>query len=381
MTRKTRLPYGKHDITDADVAAVERVLRSPRLTSGPQVWGLGCDLAKCIQAHHVAVPVSSGTAALHLAYLAAGLGRGDEVIMSPLTFVATANAALYVGARPVFVDVSSRSLNIDPVKVEAAITSRTRAVVAMHYAGRSCDMKALSSICKRYNLLLIEDACHALGAEYYGKPVGSGMADLSCWSFHPVKHVAAGEGGAVSSRCRDDMLNRIVRLRNHGIEATCRGREEWERLTSELGFNYRISDINCALARSQLKRLGQQIAKRRWLAATYHEALHRVKGVRRPAKDTANNKSAWHLYVIRAKNRKEVFYEMRSRKIDVAVHYPLVYHHPLYAKKGYKPGLCPVAERAYEEILTLPLFGSMKPADLVDVVKALKGALGSRFSK
>jgi len=383
--RAAWLPYGRHQVTEQDIAAVTAVLRGPWLTSGPHVEEFERALAARVGAAEAAA-VSSGTAALHLAYLAAGIGPGDEVVTTPLTFAATANAALYVGARPVFADIDERTLNLDPAAAEAAVTPRTRAIVPVHYSGRPCAMGALRAVADRRGLLLIEDACHALGAVSDGRPVGSGSADLSVWSFHPVKHVAAGEGGAVTAPARSDLVEAVRRLRNHGIDLDSRSRAGWAYRIDRLGYNYRLADINAALAASQLGRLSENLARRRALAGLYQRELARFAELRLPAADDAGALSAWHLYVVRLQlerlsvGRAEVFAALRAENIGVNVHYLPVYRHPLYERFGGRPGLCPVAERAYEELLTLPLFPAMTEADAADVVAAL-GKVLRRYRK
>ncbi len=388
-TRADYLPYGMHEVTDDDIAAVERVLRGSWLTTGPEVETFEKALAASIGATSAAA-VSSGTAALHLAYMAADIGAGDEIITSPLTFAATSNAALHCGAMPVFADVDETTLNLDPETVRAAITPKTRAVVPVHFTGRPCDLGPLKSICVENELLLIEDACHALGARYEGMMIGAGGVDLSCWSFHPVKHVAAGEGGAVTSTSRPELIESVKRLRNHGIDRDARERlgadATWAYEIRTLGFNYRIPDINCALATSQLGRLGANLERRRELAKLYAEKLGRFEELRLPPADDATYLSAWHLYVVRLRLKKlragraEIFAALRAENIGVNVHYIPVHLHPIYEKLGFKPGACPVAEQAYEELLTLPLFGTMKDSDLEDVTSALDKVL-RRYSR
>jgi len=382
--RKDYLPYGRHHVTDEDVEAVTRVLRGKWLTTGPNIDEFEKALAAKVGASSAAA-VSSGTAALHLAYLAAGIGPGDEVITTPLTFAATANAALYAGAKPVFADVDEAALNLSPAAAEAAITGKTRAIVPVHYSGRSCEMDDFRALCDRHNLLLIEDASHALGAVYKGKPVGSGPADFSTWSFHPVKHVAAGEGGAVTSPTDNPRIEMVRRLRNHGINRDARDRfgpqAGWAYEVKHLGFNYRLTDIAAALAVSQLERLDANLARRRELAALYGDKLSRFEELRLPPADDAEHTSAWHLYVVRLRleilsaGRKGVFDALRRENIGVNVHYIPVHRFELYQSKGYAKDITPTAEKAYEELLTLPLFGVMTDADATDVIRALEKVL------
>jgi UDP-4-amino-4,6-dideoxy-N-acetyl-beta-L-altrosamine transaminase len=384
--RAKYLPYGLHRITPADIRAVNRVLRGQWLTTGPNVDEFEKALAARVGAGSAAA-VSSGTAALHLAYLAAGIGPGDEVITTPLTFAATANAALYVGARPVFADIDERTLNLDPAAAEAAVTPRTRAIVPVHYSGRPCEMDRFRRIARRHKLLLIEDACHALGAVYRGRPVGSGPADLAAWSFHPVKHVATGEGGAVSAPADAGLVEAVRRLRNHGINRDARARSGpgpgagWAYQIDRLGYNYRMPDILAALGTSQLARLDANLAARRRLAAFYGRELARFEELRLPPADDPEHTSAWHLYAVRlrperlAAGRAEVFAALRAEGIGVNVHYIPVYRHPLYARLGLDRGPCPAAERAYQGLLTLPLFPAMRAADARDVIRALDKVL------
>jgi perosamine synthetase len=383
--RAKLLPFALHQVTEEDIAAVAAVLRGQWLTTGPNVDAFEEALAKAIGAASVAA-VSSGTAALHLAYLAAGIGPGDEIVTTAMTFAATANAALNAGARPVFADIDERTMNLDPAAADAAITARTRAIVPVHYSGRPCEMDELRRIADRRGVLLIEDACHALGAGYRGKPVGSGLADLSAWSFHPAKHIATGEGGAVSSPKSAEMVEAVRRLRNHGINVDARKRAgskaSWFYEIDRLGFNYRLSDVNAALGTSQLARLPENIRRRRELAALYGRELARFEELVLPAADDTEHGSAWHLYMIRLRldrltvDRAAAFAALRAENIGVNVHYMPVYFHPLYQRFGYRRGLCPAAERAYEGLVTLPLFPAMTDADAADVVAALGKVLG-----
>jgi perosamine synthetase len=371
-------------MTEEDIEAVTGVLRGDWLTTGPKLEEFEKALAKRVKAP-AAAAVSSGTAALHLAHLAAGICKEAEVITTPITFAATANAALYVGATPVFADVDEDTLNLSPDAAEAAITERTKAIVPVHYTGRSCEMDLLRALCDKHGLLLIEDASHALGAVYKGTAVGSGRADLATWSFHPVKHIAAGEGGAVTG---DPKLVELVKdLRNHGKgERDGQPRPDWFYDVKKLGFNYRLTDICAALATSQLERLDANLARRRELAALYADKLSRFEELRLPVADDADHVSAWHLYVVRLRlekltvGRKDIFDALRTEKIGVNVHYIPVYRHSLYKARGYKKGLCPVAEQAYEEMLTLPLFPLMTDNDLDDVVCAMDKVL-ARYSR
>jgi perosamine synthetase len=366
------LPYGRQEIDDADVAAVVETLRSDWLTTGPKVDAFEAALAGVSGVGH-AVAVSSGTAALHTAFHALGLGPGDEVVVPPLTFAATANAALYCGATPVFADVDPATLLLDPAAAEAAVTPRTKAIVAVDYAGQPCDYAALRAICDRHGLKLVADACHSIGGDLDGAPVGS-LADASCFSFHPVKHVTTAEGGAVVTDDHEVAL-RARRFRNHGIDSDHRSRAAagaWFYEQVELGFNYRLSDLQCALGLSQLDRLPGWIARRRALAARYDELLAQVDRVRPPAVRPGAG-HAYHLYVVRVDGDRDlIFATLRDAGIGANVHYVPVHLHPYYRERlGTRPGLCPVAETAFEQLLSLPLFPAMDDGDVDRVVETL----------
>jgi len=378
--RDSFLPYARQSIDKADRAAVLRVLGSDWLTTGPEVARFEEALAARAGARH-AVAVSSGTAALHLLYLAAGLKEGDEVVTSPLTFAATANAALYCGARPVFADTDD-SLDLDPDSVEKTITKKTRAITAVHLTGRLCDMDRLREVAKKHKLLLLEDAAHALGGAWKGQPAGS-LGDAAIFSFHPVKHVTTCEGGAVVTNDRN-LAGRVRRLRNHGMDISGRERHgsaaSWRYDLTELGYNYRLPDLACALGSSQLAKLDGFLARRREIAARYDEAFGGDARLRLPV-EPEGSANAWHLYIVRlalerlTANRDGVFAALRAENIGASVHYPLVYEHTVYKKLGYKAGACPRAERAAAEILSLPLWPGMTDADAKDVVRAVRKVL------
>mgnify|MGYP000894910955 FL=1 len=380
------IPYGRQWVTEEDIKAVSDVLRSDWLTTGPKVEEFEEAFAAKVGSRY-AVALSSGTAALHAAAFAACIGPEDEVITTPMTFAATANCILYQGGRPVFSDVEPETLLVDASKIEEKITPKTKAIIAVDYAGQPCDYDELKSIAKRHNLTLIADACHALGATYKGRNVGT-LADMTVFSFHPVKHITTGEGGMVTT---DDpeLAKRVRVFRNHGITSDHRERERcgsWFYEMVDLGYNYRLPDINCALGLSQLKRLDQNVSRRRKLAALYNKAFSKIEAVR-PLTQKADRKSSWHLYVVKLDlskirtTRKDVFSSLRDEGIGVNVHYIPVYWHPYYQKLGYKKGLCPVAEKAYEEIVTLPLFCAMSDSDAAQVVSAVKKTLQSSSSR
>lgn len=373
--RAQLLPYGRQDVDESDIAAVVEVLRSDWLTTGPKIAEFEDALAAYAGARH-AVSFSSGTAALHAAVFAAGLQPGDEAITTPLTFCATANCLLYQGATPVFVDVCPDTLNLDPTAVAERITPRTRAVLPVDYAGHPADISAFLRLAEQHGLVVIEDACHALGAESHGQRVGS-LAHMTIFSFHPVKHITTGEGGMVTTN--DAELARRLRLfRNHGIDNDARARQErgeWRYSMVELGYNYRLSDIACALGLSQLRRLDANLARRRQIAARYTAAFASLDGVQAPA-IRAGAKPAWHLYPLRfalpRRDRAGVFHALRAENIGVNVHYIPVHLHPYYRKRfGFQGGEFPVAEGAYEQLISLPLFHGMSDRDVDDVIAAV----------
>lgn len=368
MTR--RLPYGRQWIDEDDINAVTAVLRSEWLTTGPAVDAFEADMAGFTGSRH-AVAVSSGTAALHAAMYALNVGPGDEVIVPSMTFAATANAVVFRGAIPVFVDVDPATLCVDPVSVAQRITSRTRAVFAVDYAGQPCDYNAIRAATGRHGIALVADACHALGAEYQSRKVGS-LADLTVFSFHPVKHITTGEGGMVVT---DDagFASRMRLFRNHGITTDHRQRAEsgsWFYEMVDLGYNYRISDLQCALGSAQLRKLPERLEQRQRIAEHYARELTCDKRIT-PLSIRSDVKHAWHLYVVRigdgsgAIQRSEVFHRMRQAGVGVNVHYVPVHLHPYYrSTMRTGPGLCPVAESAYEEVLTLPMFPQMTEDDV-----------------
>ncbi len=379
--RATMLQYGRQLIDDDDVAAVVSTLRGDWLTTGPAVAAFEAAVAARTRTRH-GVAVSSGTAALHAAAFAAGVGPGDEVVIPPLTFAATGNAVLYLGGTPVFADVRADTLNVDPARVADAITPRTRAIIAVDFAGQPADLDELREIARARRLVLIEDAAHALGATAHGRPVG-GIADLTTLSFHPVKHVATGEGGMVTTD-DDGLAGRMRRFRNHGIgsDASERARAgRWHYEMLDLGFNYRLTDLQCALGLSQLGKLDGFLARREAIAARYRRAFAACAGLRVPHV-ASHVRHAWHLFVVELElerlrvDRGVVFEALRAEGIGVNVHYIPVYRHPYYRTHGYADVSCPVAERAYERLLTLPLFPGMADRDVDDVVVAVEKVLG-----
>ena len=381
--RQSTLPYGRQSIDDEDIAAVVEVLRSDWLTTGPKVGEFERALAEFVGARE-AVAVSNGTAALHAAMYALGIGPGDEVIVPAMTFAATANCVVYQGGTPIFVDVEPDTLLLDANQVEAKITPRTKAIIAVDYAGQPCDYDALRAVAEHHGLELIADACHALGASYNGRPVGS-LADLSVFSFHPVKHITTGEGGMVTT---DDpaLAQRMRVFRNHGITSDHRQREKegsWYYEMVDLGYNYRLTDIQCVLGLSQLRKLTGWVARGREIACQYDAAFAGMPAVE-PLAVRPDAVHAYHLYVVRVKSqgsglfRAQVFAAQRSAGIGVNVHYIPVHLHPFYRQRfGTGPGLCPVAERAYEELITMPVFPGMSDSDVIDVTTAVANVVGA----
>jgi UDP-4-amino-4,6-dideoxy-N-acetyl-beta-L-altrosamine transaminase len=372
------LPYGRQQIDDDDIRAVVDVLRSDWLTTGPKVAEYEAAFASRVGAKH-AVAVNSGTAALHAAAFAAGLGPGDEAITSPLTFVASANCVKYVGATPVFADVLDDTLSIDPRRIEERITPRTRALIPVDFSGQPAELDEIVRVAARHQLVVIEDAAHALGATYRGRRVGS-IAAMTVFSTHPVKHITTGEGGVVTTD-DDRLAERLRRFRNHGITSDGHARLAsggWYYEMVDLGYNYRLTDIQCALGLAQLRKLDGWLARREQLVARYMSALQLQPAARLPMLRD-DRTSAWHLFVIRIRRealrdgigRAEVFRALRAENIGVNVHYIPVTWQPYYRSLGHGPGECPVADAAYEQLLTLPLFPAMTDGDVDDVVQAI----------
>ncbi|GGM05200.1 MULTISPECIES: DegT/DnrJ/EryC1/StrS family aminotransferase [Micromonospora] len=372
------LPYGRQSVTEDDVAAVAAAVRSDWLTTGPQVVAFETDLAGWTGGAGCAV-VSNGTAALHTAYAAAGIGPGDEVVVAPMTFVATASTAVALGATVVFADVEPETYTLDPAAVSAAVTGRTRVVSAVDYAGHPADYDALRATLAGTGTLLLADAAHSIGATYRGRPVGS-LADLTTFSFFPTKNLTTAEGGAVAAT-DPALLERARRFRSHGLvrdpdELRWPDEGGWHQEVPEFGLNYRLPDVLCALGRSQLRRLGDFLAARARLVARYDEALADLPGVRTPGR-RAWAEPAWHLYPIRVLDgrRRQVYDRMRAAGIGVQVNYLPAHWHPVFADLGYRRGSCPVAESFYTEQLSLPLYPGLTDADQDRVVDALGAAL------
>lgn len=374
------IPYGRQIIDDDDIAAVVETLRSPWLTTGPMVEAFEKDFAQYVGASH-AVAVSNGTAALHLSMLAAGIGPGGEVIVPAITFVASANAARYVGADVRFADVDPETFLIDVDSVRSLITPRTKAIVPVDYAGMPCDYSALQALADKHGLVLIEDACHAPGADFQGRPVGS-LATMTAFSFHPVKHITTGEGGMVTTESAE-LAARLRTFRSHGITSDFRSREAagtWEFDQVELGYNYRIADINCAFGRTQLTKQPDWVRTRREIATRYTEAFRDIEGLA-VQHEPEDRHSAWHLYPVRitgadaAEIRREVYTRMRAEGIGVNVHYRPVYLNTYYRELGCSEGMCPVAETVYAGLLSLPMWPGLDRASQDRVITSLRQAL------
>lgn len=376
--RDTPLSYGRQYIDDADIAAVVETLKSDCLTVGPKIPELEKKLCRVTGAKY-AVAVCNGTAALHLAAMAAGFGEGDEVIVSSITFAASANCILYCGARPVFADINPETYNIDPAAVERLITPRTKGIVAVDFTGQAVDHEALRRICEKHKLCLIEDAAHAIGTRYNGAPVGS-IADMTCFSFHPVKTVTSGEGGAITTN-DERLYRRLVRIRTHGIT---RNREEmanpsdapWYNEQVELGFNYRMTDFQAALLLSQLDKLAAFSVRRKEIVAKYNAAFTRMPELF-VQKEIPESDTTRHLYILRIRpellncDRRQFFDALHGENIYSQVHYLPVYWHSYYEKLGYEKGLCPNAEKYYNEVCSLPLYYSLTDRDVEDVIRAV----------
>lgn len=381
--RDTLLPYARQWLDDRDVDAVVAALQGEFLTTGPLVPELESKLANKVGANY-AVAFANGTAALHAACHAAGIGPGDEVITSPMTFAASANCVLYQQGTPVFADIDASTYNLSPERVRELVTERTKAIIAVDFTGQPADLEALRSIAAERGLVLIEDAAHALGASYKGSKVGS-VSDMTMFSLHPVKHVTSGEGGVITTN-DESLWRRLKSFRNHGIvrdpEQLLQERPAaWYYEMQELGYNYRLTDFQAALAVSQLDKLDRFVERRRAIADRYNEAFCDLDAVVLPYQDGAGE-SSWHLYVVQLRterlrlDRDEIYDRLHAERIGVNLHYIPVYLHPYYRRLGYEPGLCPAAERLYERILTLPLFPAMTDRDVEDVIHSFRKVIG-----
>lgn len=375
----TMIPYGYQSIDKSDIKAVIRVLKSDWLTQGPKIDEFEKKLSEYCGTKY-SVVFSNGTAALHAAYFAAGFKKGDEFVTTPLTFVATANAGLYLGAKPVFADIDEDG-NLNSGEVEKKITKETRAIVVIDYAGKPARLDKFRVIARKHNLILIEDACHALGAEYKGKKIGS-VSDMTIFSFHPVKSITTGEGGAALTSNKD-YYEKLKLFRTHGItKSNLKNKAEgdWYYEMQELGFNYRMTDIQAALGISQMKKLDRFVKARKQITLKYKKAFFQYQDVLELPKETEGRSSAWHLYPIRLKGRlagkrADIFKKLREANIGVQVHYIPVYWHPFYQKLGYRKGICPKAEAFYESAISLPIYPDLKLKDQKFVIEKLTSFL------
>jgi len=375
------IPYARQWINDSDIKTVVKTLKSDWLTQGPKI----AEFEKAIAAYtgvKYAVAVSSGTAALHAACFAAGIKEGDEVITSAISFAASANCVLYCGGKPVFADIQQDTWNIDPREIEKKITRKTKAIIPVDFAGQPADLDEINKIARRHKLVVIEDAAHALGAEYKGKRIG-GLSDLTILSFHPVKHITTGEGGMVLTNNKD-YYQKLLMFRTHGItreeDLLTKNKGHWYYEMQHLGYNYRLTDLQCALGISQLKRLDKFLVRRRTIAKQYNKVFKNIEEITIPY-EKLGVKSAWHLYIIRLNldkvkvTRREIFERLRQKKIGVNVHYIPVYYHPYYQRLNYQKGICPQAEKYYEEAITLPLYPKMTRSDVRYVIKTVENVV------
>jgi perosamine synthetase len=380
---KPKLPYGRQWIDDDDVEAVVDALRSDWLTTGPRVADFEAQFARAVGAKH-AVAVSSGTAALHAAAFAAGIDRDSEVIVPPMTFAATANCVRYQSGQVVFADVLPDSLLLDVRQVLRRATDRTRAVIVVDYGGQPGHLDDLISIARERGWTLIEDAAHSLGATYRNRLVGS-VADLTTFSLHPVKHITTGEGGVVTTN-DDGIAERLRAFRNHGITTDHRYREErgsWLYEMTDLGYNYRITDFQCALGASQLRRLSQWVSRRQAIALRYDEAFGELPVD--ALKLEQDRTSSRHLYILQLRleklrvDRRRIFEDLRANGLGVNVHYIPVHYHPYYQGLGYRKGICPVAEEAYERLITIPLYPKLTDSDITRVIETVSNVIASHM--
>jgi perosamine synthetase len=376
--RQSYLPYGRQWIDDDDIEAVVEVLKGDYLTTGPYISKFEQAVAQYVGAKY-AVAFSNGTAALHGACFAAGISEGDEVITTPMTFAASANCVLYQGGTPVFADIDEKTYNIDPNKIEEKITDKTKAIIPVDFTGQPVDLDRILEIAKKYNLVVIEDAAHALGATYKGRKIGS-ISDMTMFSFHPVKHITSGEGGIITTNNKE-YYEKLLQFRSHGITRDKEKLNEyhgpWYYEMQFLGYNYRMTDIQAALGTSQLKKIDKFVELRQKCVAMYNEAFKNIDEIITPFQHE-DGESSWHLYIIRLKldklkaSRREIFEALQQQNIGVNVHYIPVHFQPYYQQLGYKKGICPNAEKLYEEMITLPLFPAMSETDVHDVIKAVK---------
>ena len=378
--RDKMLPYGHQWIDQDDIKAVSEVLQSDWITQGPKVEEFEKNFATYIGARY-AVAVNSGTAALHTACFAAGISKGDKVITTPITFVASANCVIYQGGTPVFADIREDILNIDPEEIKKKITSDTRALIPVDFTGLPVDLEEILQIARKNNLVVIEDASHALGATYKGSKIGS-ISDMTIFSFHPVKHITTGEGGMITTNNKE-FYERLKLFRTHGItkekDKLLNYEGPWYYEMQELGYNYRLTDFQCALGIAQLKKIDKNIQRRVEIAKRYNDEFKDLTEIIIPELNPLDSTSAWHIYIIQLNleklkvGRKEIFEALRAENIGVNVHYIPLHFQPFYEREfSYKKGAYPKAEQYYERAITLPIFPKMSDEDVEDVIKAVE---------
>lgn len=375
--RSTMLPYGQQWLDEQDIEAVVEVLKSDFITQGPAIEAFEAKVALHVGAKY-AVAFTNGTAALHGACFAAGIGEGDEVITTPVTFLASSNCVLYQGGTPVFADIDMDTYNISPVEIEAKINPRTKAIIAVDLTGQPAEMDRISTLARDHGLVLIEDGAQSLGSEFAGSKVGT-WADMTMFSFHPVKQVTTGEGGIITTN-NEEYYHKLLLFRSHGLtrdpKQLLKNDGPWYYEMHTLGYNYRMTDLQAALGVSQMNKLDQFVARRRDIAAIYDQKLSGLPGIVIP-KQHEKASSSWHLYVTRwlpeyfNGDRRDWFEALCSEGIGVHVHYIPIYLQPYYQHLGYDAGICPNAERYYASAITLPLFPKMSDQDALDVIAAI----------
>ena len=377
--RENKIFYGRQYIDQADVDAVVEALKSDYLTCGPKISELEEKICEVTGAKY-AVAVCNGTAALHIAAMAAGFQEGDEVIVSSITFAASSNCVLYCGATPVFADIKPDTYNIDPESVRKLITPKTKGIVAVDFTGQAVEVDELKKICEEYNLVFIEDAAHSIGTSYKGQGVGS-MADMTTFSFHPVKTVTAGEGGAITTNDYE-LYRKLMRLRTHGITRDQREMVNpsdamWYNEQVELGYNYRLTDFQAALLVSQLNKLPQFAARRKEVVKMYDEAFADMPEIK-IQREIPESDTVRHLYILRLNlellncDRRQFFDALYAENVCPQVHYLPVYWHSYYEKLGYEKGICPEAEAFYNEVMSIPLYPVLTDEEVQDTIKAVK---------
>ena len=386
-----RIPYGRQTLSRQDLNEIVKVLKSDWITQGPKIQEFEQALAEYCGAKY-AVTVSSGTAALHLAVLVSGIKKREEIITSPITFLASANCILYCKGRPVFADIQKDTINIDPLQINDKVARNTRGVIPVHFAGRPCEISQIKKIADKNKLFIIEDACHALGAEYriadkWMKIGNCKHSDMAVFSFHPVKTITTGEGGAITTN-NEKLYESLMILRNHGITKDSAKftnlyssefpKESWYYEMQYLGFNYRITDMQSALGISQLKRIDIFLNRRREIASIYNRQISKIDEIELPAGEK-NSKSAWHLYIVRVRenrnrqlSRNKLFSYLRKSGIGVQLHYIPVYFQPYYYNLGYKKGLCPKAKEYYKSAISLPIYPALTDKDVKYVTKKFR---------